>query len=107
RLERHLARLSASCAYFGRPFPEALIRERLAEACQDAQHAVSDGEAMLRRRVRLTLDEHGTVEVDVALLDGDACGSDTLTGGTTRGQGDGRRRSVAILPHAVNSADVF
>ncbi len=54
-LERHLARLAASAAYFGYVFDEAAVRARLAEA-------VAGREAQ-RLRVRLTLAEAGTITV--------------------------------------------
>jgi para-aminobenzoate synthetase / 4-amino-4-deoxychorismate lyase len=55
RLERHLARLRASCAYFDRPFPEAALRRALGTAA--TQHGGL-------RRVRLALAHDATFRID-------------------------------------------
>jgi para-aminobenzoate synthetase / 4-amino-4-deoxychorismate lyase len=59
RLDRHLDRIRASCAYFGRPFPEAQLRSHLTTVA-----AEQDGP----RRVRLTVEEDGTFAVDTGPL---------------------------------------
>lgn len=56
RLERHIARLSASARYFGRPFDEARCRAVLARVAGDGTQP---------RRVRVRLDRHGGLEADV------------------------------------------
>ena len=109
RLERHLARIAASCSYFGRPFPEARIRKRLAALCEDAAAAGIDRapQGVSRRRVRLTLDAHGTISVDVARLDDAAFGTDALlTAVETNADREGLR-FAGIAPRAVESHDVF
>jgi para-aminobenzoate synthetase/4-amino-4-deoxychorismate lyase len=55
RLERHLARLRASAAYFDRPFPDDEIRAALAALARSA--------AETPRRVRIAVSESGEVVV--------------------------------------------
>ena len=62
RLELHLQRLQASAAAFGFPFD----RDRVLAALAAAVHLK---QTTLPLRVRLTLDEHGQVEVTTAALD--------------------------------------
>jgi para-aminobenzoate synthetase / 4-amino-4-deoxychorismate lyase len=92
RLERHLARLRASAAYFGFPYPEAEVRQALADAARSA-----DAEAL---RLRLTLGPDGGVAVDTAPLA--PVGSDDP--GLARGSAP---LPVALAREPVRSTDRF
>ncbi len=78
----HLDRLRRAAAYFGYPFDEAGLRERLAEPELD-----SDG----AHRVRLTLDRHGRVEVEATPL----------------AEAPLVLRRAALYPEAADSGDPF
>lgn len=113
RLERHLARLAESCAYFGWRFPEDEVRGRLAALCDEAPGAGNVPETgARRRRVRLTLSRTGMVGVDVAPMDEVECGSDLVQaegggGGTESSLGRARLRFIGIAPRAIDSRAVF
>ena len=117
RLERHLARIAASCTYFERPFPEAEIRKRLAELCKEASDALRRHETAhashdprttsMRARVRLTLGADGTFGVEVGRVDDDTWGRDTLLDDPAGAAPCGTSPSVSIARRAVDSRDVF
>src|SRR5690606_12301023 len=117
RLERHLARIAASCTYFERPFPEAEIRNRLAELCKEASDALRRHETAhasqhqrttgTRARVRLTLGAEGTIGVEVGRLDDDTWGSDTLLDDPARAVTLDTPLQVSIARRAVDSHHVF
>jgi para-aminobenzoate synthetase/4-amino-4-deoxychorismate lyase len=62
RIDRHLARLRASCAYFDRPFPEDALRLAIGDAAAARAAGV--------HRLRITLDERGTFRLDMEALTG-------------------------------------
>jgi para-aminobenzoate synthetase/4-amino-4-deoxychorismate lyase len=55
-LEQHLARIAASCAYFGHPFDPAAARAMIVDSCL----ALEPGKL---HRVRLAVDHHGQLKV--------------------------------------------
>lgn len=87
RLERHLDRIRGSAAYFGRPFPEARVRQRL--------QSVAEAHPTGRHRVRWTLDEGGSVEITVRRLDPDEEGSAGENAPGEGGPGEDRDDSFA------------
>ncbi|MEP0548389.1 MAG: aminodeoxychorismate synthase component I [Rhodothermales bacterium] len=60
-LDRHLDRLRRSAAYFGFPFDESLIRERLTADTADLRPDIA-------YRLRLTFDQSGRVNIEAAHL---------------------------------------
>lgn len=93
RLERHLARARDSAAYFGRPFPERAIRQRL--------EAVAAERPSGHHRVRWTLDEEGAVDLAVRPLDrAEAGASDADASPATP-------RPVALADGPVDPSDPF
>lgn len=61
RLERHLSRLSESCAYFGRPYPSAALRAAL--------HALAVRHPAGSLRVRIELQADGQFDIDTTVLE--------------------------------------
>jgi len=57
-LERHIQRLATSAGYFGFPYDEARVRDRIGAALEGRHHE--------RLRVRLLLDDEGGVSVTVS-----------------------------------------
>lgn len=57
-LERHIQRLATSAGYFGFPYDEVRVRDRIGEALEGRHHE--------RLRVRLLLDDEGGVSVTVS-----------------------------------------
>ena len=84
RLERHLARLAASCAYFDRPFPGDALRRALS--------AVAGCLADAQWRVRVELGDDGRFTIAVEPFE-------------TRAASE--LAHVAIAAEAVNARDVF